>query len=140
MIYYASLGHQRQPIAAYVEGTAPDVRNFPISIRVTSGVDATLTYPAGAWMTAEDVLLYFNETIKPELEAALAGLIEAHNTDENLAGGFLVLHRPQVHEHAGQFQRLPRHHFGQQLVSGLGDHKTVKHFFLLTPPPVWWWR
>ena len=51
MIYYASLGHQRQPIAAYVEGTAPDVRNFPISIRVTSGVDATLTYPAGAWMT-----------------------------------------------------------------------------------------
>ena len=83
MIYYASLGHQRQPIAAYVEGTAPDVRNFPISIRVTSGVDATLTYPAGAWMTAEDVLLYFNETIKPELEASLAGLIEAHNTDEN---------------------------------------------------------
>ncbi|MEY8261007.1 DUF6273 domain-containing protein [Oscillospiraceae bacterium 50-60] len=83
MIYYASLGHQRQPIAAYVEGTAPDVRNFPISIRVTSGVDATLTYPAGAWMTAEDVLLYFNETIKPELEAALAGLIKAHNDDEN---------------------------------------------------------
>ena len=59
---------------------------------------------------------------------------------DQLAGGFLVLHRPQVHEHAGQFQRLPRHHFGQQLVSGLGDHKTVKHFFLLTPPPVWWWR
>ena len=83
MIYYASLGHQRQPIAAYVEGTAPDVRNFPISIRVTSGVDATLTYPAGAWMTAEDVLVYFNETIKPELEASLTGLIEAHNTDEN---------------------------------------------------------
>ena len=83
MIYYASLGHQRQPIAAYVEGTAPDVRNFPISIRVTSGVDATLTYPAGAWMTAEDVLVYFNETIKPELEASLAGLIKAHNTDEN---------------------------------------------------------
>ena len=83
MIYYASLGHQRQPIAAYVEGTAPDVRNFPISIRVTSGVDATLTYPAGAWMTAEDVLVYFNETIKPQLEASLAGLIKAHNDDEN---------------------------------------------------------
>ena len=83
MIYYASLGHQRQPIAAYVEGTAPDVRNFPISIRVTSGVDATLTYPAGAWMTAEDVLEYFNDTIKPQLEASLAGLIAAHNEDEN---------------------------------------------------------
>ena len=82
MIYYASLGHQRQPIAAYVEGTAPDVRNFPISIRVTSGVDATLTYPAGAWMTAEDVLVYFNETIKPQLEASLAGLIAAHNESE----------------------------------------------------------
>ena len=83
MIYYASLGNQKQPIAAYVEGTAPDVRNFPISIRVTSGVDATLTYPAGAWMTAEDVLEYFNDTIKPQLEASLAGLIEAHNSDEN---------------------------------------------------------
>ena len=82
MIYYASLGNQKQPIAAYIEGTAPDVRNFPISIRVTSGVDATLTYPAGAWMTAEDVLVYFNETIKPELEASLAGLIAAHNADE----------------------------------------------------------
>ena len=57
-----------------------------------------------------------------------------------LAGGFLVLHRPQVHEHAGQFQRVTRHHFGQHLVSGLGDHKTVKHFFLLTPPPAMWWR
>ena len=82
MIYYASLGNQKQPIAAYVEGTAPDVRNFPISIRVTSGVDATLTYPAGAWMTAEDVLVYFNETIKPQLEASLAGLIAAHNESE----------------------------------------------------------
>ena len=82
MIYYASLGNQKQPIAAYVEGTAPDVRNFPISIRVTSGVDATLTYPAGAWMTAEDVLEYFNDTIKPQLEASLAGLIAAHNTSE----------------------------------------------------------
>ena len=82
MIYYASLGNQKQPIAAYVEGTAPDVRNFPISIRVTSGVDATLTYPAGAWMTAEDVLEYFNDTIKPQLEASLAGLIAAHNASE----------------------------------------------------------
>lgn len=82
MIYYASLGNQKQPIAAYVEGTAPDVRNFPISIRVTSGVDATLTYPAGAWMTAEDVLEYFNDTIKPQLEASLAGLIAAHNESE----------------------------------------------------------
>ena len=82
MIYYASLGNQKQPIAAYVEGTAPDVRNFPISIRVTSGVDATLTYPAGAWMTAEDVLVYFNDTIKPQLEESLAGLIAAHNESE----------------------------------------------------------
>ena len=82
MIYYASLGNQKQPIAAYVEGTAPDVRNFPISIRVTSGVDATLTYPAGAWMTAEDVLEYFDDSIKPQLEASLAGLIEAHNESE----------------------------------------------------------
>ena len=87
MIYYASLGHQKQPIAAHVEGTAPDVRSFPISIRVTSGVDAALTYPAGAWMTAEDVLVYFNETIKPGLEAYLAGLIEAHNEDETAHPG-----------------------------------------------------
>ena len=83
MIYYASLGHQRQPIAAYVEGTAADVRSFPIAIRVTSGVDAVITYPAGAWMTAEDVLVFFNETIKTQMETSLAGLIEAHNADEN---------------------------------------------------------
>ena len=98
MIYYASLGNQKQPIAAYVEGTAPDVRNFPISIRVTSGVDATLTYPAGAWMTAEDVLEYFNDTIKPQLEASLAGLIAAHNESETA--------HPDIREALAEAQRI----------------------------------
>lgn len=39
MIYYGSLGEQKQYVSAYVEGTAPDVRRYPVSITVTAGVE-----------------------------------------------------------------------------------------------------
>lgn len=71
MIYYGSLGEQKQYVSAYVEGTAPDVRRYPVSITVTAGVEVEVSYPAEAWMTAEEVAAYFNGTLKPELEKSL---------------------------------------------------------------------
>lgn len=55
LIYYGSLGDQKQYVSAYAEGTAPDVRRYPLSIVVTAGVEVEVTYPAEAWMSAEDV-------------------------------------------------------------------------------------
>lgn len=82
MIYYGSLGDAKQYVSAYVEGTAPDVRRYPVSITVTAGVEVTLVYPAEAWMTAEDVDALFEGTLQPQLAAQLAGLIENHNNNQ----------------------------------------------------------
>ena len=89
MIYYGSLGEQKQYVSAYVEGTAPDVRRYPVSITVTAGVEVEVSYPAEAWMTAEEVAAYFNGTLKPELEESLGGLIDDHNKDPEAHNGAL---------------------------------------------------
>ena len=89
MIYYGSLGEQKQYVSAYVEGTAPDVRRYPVSITVTAGVEVEVSYPAEAWMTAEEVAEYFNGTLKPELEESLGGLIDDHNKDPEAHNGAL---------------------------------------------------
>ena len=89
MIYYGSLGEQKQYVSAYVEGTAPDVRRYPVSITVTAGVEVEVSYPAEAWMTAEEVAAYFNGTLKPELEKSLGGLIDDHNKDPEAHNGAL---------------------------------------------------
>ena len=63
MIGYGSLGDAKQYVSAYVAGAAPDVRRYPVSITVTTGIQVDVDYPAEAWMTAEDVAAYFNETL-----------------------------------------------------------------------------
>ena len=89
LIGYGSLGDAKQYVSAYVAGTAPDVRRYPISITVTTGVQVDVDYPAEAWMTAEDVAAYFNGTLKPDLEESLTTLIEDHNEDPNAHNGAL---------------------------------------------------
>lgn len=96
MIYYGSLGDQKQYVSAYVEGTAPDVRRYPVSITVTAGVEVEVSYPAEAWMTAEDVADYFNGTLKPDLEESLDGLIKAHNEDPEAHQGALKDKQDQI--------------------------------------------
>ena len=48
MIGYGSLGDAKQYVSAYVSGTAPDVRRYPISITVTTGIQVDVNYPAEA--------------------------------------------------------------------------------------------
>lgn len=90
MIGYGSLGDAKQYVSAYVSGTAPDVRRYPISITATTGIQVDVDYPAEAWMTAEDVAAYFNETLKPDLEDSLQELIDDHNEDPDAHGGALA--------------------------------------------------
>ena len=89
MIGYGSLGDAKQYVSAYVSGTAPDVRRYPISITVTTGIQVDVDYPAEAWMTAEDVAELFNDTLKPQLEASLDDLIDDHNEDPEAHNGAL---------------------------------------------------
>ena len=55
MIGYGSLGDAKQYVSAYVAGAAPDVRRYPVSITVTTGIQVDVAYPAEAWMTAEEM-------------------------------------------------------------------------------------
>ena len=60
LLYYAALGDRAQPVPPIAEGL--DVHRFPVAVGVTGEVAVTLEYPAGGWVTRE------------ELEEALAGI------------------------------------------------------------------
>ena len=96
LIGYGSLGDAKQYVSAYVSGTAPDVRRYPVSITVTTGIQVDVAYPAEAWMTAEDVAEYFNQTLKPDLEESLQDLIDDHNEDPDAHGGALEGKQDQI--------------------------------------------
>lgn len=77
-------------MSAYVEGTLPRMcACYPVSFTVTAGVEVEVSYPAEAWMTAEDVAEYFNQTLKPDLEESLDGLIQKHDKNPNAHNGAL---------------------------------------------------
>ena len=60
LLYYAALGDPAQPVPPIAEGL--DVHRFPVAIGVTGEVEVSLEYPAGVWVTHE------------ELEEAMAGI------------------------------------------------------------------
>ena len=60
LLYYAALGDRAQPVPPIAEGL--DVHRFPVAIGVTGEVAVSLEYPAGVWVTHE------------ELEEAMAGI------------------------------------------------------------------
>lgn len=80
LLYYAALGDRAQPVPPIAEGL--DVHRFPVAVGVTGEVEVSLEYPAGVWVTHE------------ELEEALAGIdlsgyIKA--TEKGRAGGVATL-------------------------------------------------
>ena len=96
LIGYGSLGDAKQYVSAYVSGTAPDVRRYPVSITVTTGIQVDVAYPAEAWMTAEDVADLFNQTLKPELEERQNVLIEDNNEHPDAHQGALKNKQDQI--------------------------------------------
>ena len=60
LLYYAALGDRAEPVPPIAEGL--DVHRFPVAIGVTGEVEVSLEYPAGVWVTHE------------ELEEAMAGI------------------------------------------------------------------
>ena len=91
MVYYGSLGDAKQKVKAYVPGSVPDTRRYPVSLEVTTGVEVGTARPAEAWMTADDVKKYVEGTLAPELRASLTVLIEAHDENEQAHEGMREL-------------------------------------------------
>lgn len=75
LLYYGSLGDAPQPVKPASEGL--DVHRFPVAIAVTGEVSVTLEYPAGGFLTEEDIggLNYIptSEKGKPGGVATLGG-------------------------------------------------------------------
>lgn len=94
LLYYAALGDPAQPVPPIAEGL--DVHRFPVAIGVTGEVEVSLEYPAGVWVTHE------------ELEEALAGIdlsgyIKA--TEKGKPGGVATL-GPDGKVPAGQLPKM----------------------------------
>lgn len=94
LLYYAALGDPAQPVPPIAEGL--DVHRFPVAIGVTGEVEVSLEYPAGVWVTHE------------ELEEALAGIdlsgyIKA--TEKGQPGGVATL-GPDGKVPAGQLPKM----------------------------------
>lgn len=94
LLYYAALGDRAQPVPPIAEGL--DVHRFPVAIGVTGEVAVSLEYPAGAWVTHE------------ELEEAMAGIdlsgyIKA--TEKGKPGGVATL-GPDGKVPAGQLPKM----------------------------------
>lgn len=90
LILYGDLGDM--PDAAVPLEYGGCVRRYPIVVTMGPDAEARLDYPAGAWMTAEDTHELFEGTLRPELEAALADLIAAHNADPEAHHGLQALY------------------------------------------------
>ena len=78
LIYYGTLGDYPAYVSASRNGTV-DVRRFPVSVVVVDGVDVQLDYPAGAFMTAEDVRQHCVLVILPQFLDETRRLIAEHN-------------------------------------------------------------
>ena len=56
---YGTLGDYAQYMCAGTD-TGVDIRRFPVTITIGEGVEVSIDWSELAWMTAEDVKIYFN--------------------------------------------------------------------------------
>ena len=54
LIFYGCLGDHPQWVSPYSPGVAPDVRDFPATIRISSEAQVRIDYHADAFITAEE--------------------------------------------------------------------------------------
>lgn len=81
LIYYATLGDFPQFVRAYKENTAVDVRRFPVSIAIGEDRNIAVDFHTELWMTAEDVLTFYETDLAPRIGDQIAEAIEEHNAD-----------------------------------------------------------
>ena len=65
LLYYAALGDRAQPVPPIAEGL--DVHRFPVAIGVTGEVEVSLEYPAGVWVTHEELVRRWRASTCPDI-------------------------------------------------------------------------
>ena len=81
MIAYGTLGDYPQWVSAYGSSRGVDVRRFPVAIAIGEDVGMVVDYHTDLWLTAEDLLEYYNLTIKPLVIAEIEDRLDAHDKD-----------------------------------------------------------
>ena len=81
MIYYGCLGDFPQWVSAYNDG-AIDIRRYPVSLKVSADVEVVISYPAMAFMTADDVEQFCMTTVLSQFLDEAQKLIADHNEDQ----------------------------------------------------------
>lgn len=79
-IYYATLGDNPHPVTSYSKG-AVDIRRYPVSIVLSSEAQISLIYPPLAFVTAEEMKDYAENTCKPLFLQLSQEQVDLHNAD-----------------------------------------------------------
>lgn len=89
LIFYGCLGDHPQWVYPYSPGVAPDVRDFPVKIQISSEVEVQINFRADAFITAEEA----QALLESMVEQATAGsklveiTIPAESWAQDTAGG-----------------------------------------------------
>lgn len=82
LFLYASLGDAPQYVKS---GATPgiDVRRFPVSIVIGKDVGVIMDFNPELWLTEEDLLRIYTETLLPMIRDEIDRKIDEHNKDKN---------------------------------------------------------
>lgn len=86
LIFYGCLGDHPQWVYPYSPGVAPDVRDYPVTIQISSEVNVQISFHADAFITAEPSVSGFNLTGAKGVEAGTR-LASASYTAATLSPG-----------------------------------------------------
>lgn len=93
LFLYATLGDAPQYVK---EGTSPgiDVRRFPVSIVIGRDVGVVVDFNPELWLTEEDLVDIFTETLLPLIDDRVWEIIDEHNLDKDAHFGIydMTLH------------------------------------------------
>ena len=72
LIFYGCLGDHPQWVYPYTPGVAPDIRDYPVTIQISSEVNVQINYRADAFITAEEAAALLESMV----QGATGGFVE----------------------------------------------------------------
>lgn len=88
LIFYGCLGDHPQWVYPYTPGVAPDVRDYPVTIQISSEVNVQIDYHADAFITAEEAQALLESMVQQTAGADILNITipaESWTLDESLA-------------------------------------------------------
>ena len=88
LIFYGCLGDHPQWVYPYTPGVAPDIRDYPVTIQISSEVEVQIDYHADAFITAEEAQALLESMVQQTAGADILNITipaESWTLDESLA-------------------------------------------------------